>query len=306
VRAHQRPAEHASAQAPPGKGHVADAGRDLADRLVELRATGGKRPLWFLPPAAGTTLCYQRLAPLLDPDRPFYGIESYGLHSGVPMRRMEDVAADILGVIRQVQPYGPYLLGGWSFGAMVSHEVASQLASVGERIDLLIGVDGFQPNTGGWPVWTRPSLLAGGRWLQIQASLSLGLAPRVRYRVDGDAASIARIADVARVAGTAGMPRYVPVHNANIDAMLRYRPRPVSCDMLVLKTGADATRCARLGAKLAPLYRRVTVRPLPGNHWTVLDSPALGTVAKEIQAALRAVEEVSPDDEPRRSEDTPW
>jgi acyl transferase domain-containing protein/thioesterase domain-containing protein/acyl carrier protein len=276
-------------------------------RLVELRTAAGltgnnETPLFLLPPAAGSSLCYRRLAPLLDLGRPCYGIESRGLHDGAPLRRMEDIAADFIGVIREIQPRGSFLLGGWSFGAMVAHEITRQLTASGDEVGLLIGIDGFQPNTGGRPVWTNLSMLARCRSLQLQARLGLGATPLVRYRLagaepgaaagtgDGAAGGVRRIGEVARQSAASAweMPRYVAVHNANLDALLRYRPRPVDCDLVLLKTRTDPAGRAALRARLAPLYRTVTVRALPGSHWTVLDQPVVSEVARELQTALAA------------------
>jgi acyl transferase domain-containing protein/thioesterase domain-containing protein/acyl carrier protein len=273
---------------PPPGGAAGSASAAADSRLVTLRPTGTKQPLFFLPPAAGSSLCYRHLAPLLDPDRTFYGIESRGLHDGPVLRRLEDMAADHIELIRQVQPRGPYLLGGWSFGAMVSHEVARQLIAAGETVTLLIGVDGFQPSTGGRPLWTSPSLLARSSLLQLQARLGLGVSPQVRYRLGAAEDRVRRIGEIAGAArkNPQDMPRYVAVHNANIGAMLRYRPRPVPCDLLLLKAGATPADGARFAGRLGELYRRVVVRPLPGDHWTVLDPPNVGRVAEEIRNAL--------------------
>ena len=39
-------------------------------------------------------------------------------------------AAYYLEEIRHVQPHGPYLLGGYSFGGLVSYEIALELRAV--------------------------------------------------------------------------------------------------------------------------------------------------------------------------------
>jgi len=47
------------------------------------------------------------------------------------------MAAHYIHEMRSVQPRGPYLLGGWCFGGLVAFEMAQQLHSMGERVDLL-------------------------------------------------------------------------------------------------------------------------------------------------------------------------
>jgi thioesterase domain-containing protein len=39
--------------------------------------------------------------------------------------------------LRTVQPNGPYLLAGWSFGGVLAFEMARQLVALGERVDFL-------------------------------------------------------------------------------------------------------------------------------------------------------------------------
>ena len=45
--------------------------------------------------------------------------------------------------IRQIQPHGPYLLGGWSMGGLVAVEMARLLQADGEETRLLAMLDTF-------------------------------------------------------------------------------------------------------------------------------------------------------------------
>lgn len=47
--------------------------------------------------------------------------------------------------IRRRQPLGPYNLGGWSAGGVISYEITQQVLSAGERIDTLLLVDSLCP-----------------------------------------------------------------------------------------------------------------------------------------------------------------
>src|SRR5690606_38688682 len=53
----------------------------------------------------------------------------------------EEMAADYLSEVRQVQPNGPYLLGGFSGGGIVAYEMAKQLLAQGEEVSLLVMLD---------------------------------------------------------------------------------------------------------------------------------------------------------------------
>src|SRR5205085_5494976 len=58
---------------------------------------------------------------------------------------IEEMAKHYLGEMRAVQPSGPYFLGGFCFGAVVSFEIAQQLHASGERVALLAALDASGP-----------------------------------------------------------------------------------------------------------------------------------------------------------------
>ena len=51
------------------------------------------------------------------------------------------MAAFYLKEIREIQPNGPYYLGGYSFGGTVAYEMAQQLAAAGEKVAMLAMFD---------------------------------------------------------------------------------------------------------------------------------------------------------------------
>jgi thioesterase domain-containing protein len=78
------------------------------------------------------------LARRLAPERPVYGFQSQGLYGrALPHTNVEEMAAHYIIEMRSVQPRGPYLLGGWCFGGLVAFEMAQQLHSMAERVDML-------------------------------------------------------------------------------------------------------------------------------------------------------------------------
>lgn len=122
-------------------------GSALARRaLVPLKPQGTRPPFFCVHPAGGNVLCYRNLAARLDPDQPFYALQPPNLEGqGAPYPAVEVMAADYLAAVRTVQPYGPYYLGGWSFGGVVAFAMAQQLLAEGERVGLLALMDTVAP-----------------------------------------------------------------------------------------------------------------------------------------------------------------
>lgn len=121
-------------------------GRARQASLVPLRAEGSKTPLFCVHGGGGGAFFVRDLAANLDPDRPVYGLQVAGF-DGVPTgyRPVEELATRYLAEIRTVQPRGPYLLSGLSFGGLVALEMAQLLAGEGEKTELLVLLDSHRP-----------------------------------------------------------------------------------------------------------------------------------------------------------------
>ena len=107
--------------------------------LLPLRTTGSRPPLFCVAPATGLAWAYAGLLTRL-PDQPLYGLQLVGAdrHPGVA-----ELAADLVRHIESVQPSGTYHLLGASFGGLVAHEVAAQLAERGHRVEVLALLDSY-------------------------------------------------------------------------------------------------------------------------------------------------------------------
>jgi thioesterase domain-containing protein len=110
--------------------------------LIELQASGTKKPLFFVHPGGGNVLCYFDLARCLGLDRPFYGFQTPGLYGELPLyTRIEDMASYYIEAMKEIQPEGPYFLGGWSLGGIIAYEMAQQLVAQGQGVCQLFILD---------------------------------------------------------------------------------------------------------------------------------------------------------------------
>jgi thioesterase domain-containing protein/acyl carrier protein len=110
--------------------------------LVPIQPKGSKRPLFLIHPCSGEILLYRALAQHLGLDRPIYGLQAPGLDGKqTPYNRVEDMAAYYIQEIQNIQPEGPYFLGGLHIGAFVAFEMAQQLQKQGQTVQLLVLLD---------------------------------------------------------------------------------------------------------------------------------------------------------------------
>ncbi|KAF9343167.1 hypothetical protein BGX26_006143, partial [Mortierella sp. AD094] len=121
---------------------VDDTQEDLLGVLMPLRTQGSRRPLFCIHAVQGLSWSFSNLLNHLHKDQPIYGLQARGLNGkGQPADSVDDMAKDYIDQIRRVQPNGPYLLLGWSFGGCVAYSMAVQLKNLGERVDLLALMD---------------------------------------------------------------------------------------------------------------------------------------------------------------------
>jgi len=106
--------------------------------LMPLQPGGSQLPLFWIHGDWSNAL----LPEYLGPDRPLYALEHQALDGRPALyTRVETIAAYYLKELKSICPHGPYLLGGYSFGAAVAFEVAQLLAREREEVAMLFLLD---------------------------------------------------------------------------------------------------------------------------------------------------------------------
>ena len=107
----------------------------------------GRTPFFLVAGMFGNVLNLRHLAQLVSAERPFYGLQARGLYGDqAPHENFQEMARDYLVELRQVQPHGPYLLGGFSGGGIAAYEMARQLRADGEQVAIVVMLDTPLPN----------------------------------------------------------------------------------------------------------------------------------------------------------------
>lgn len=121
--------------------------RALPDNVICLKKSptdqSSQPPLFLIHGADGAVMFYRDFAKRLKTDRTIYAIESPSLgnaHWQIP-ETVQQLAQQYVATIKSVQPAGPYLIGGYSFGGVAAFEISQQLESIDDSIESLILFD---------------------------------------------------------------------------------------------------------------------------------------------------------------------
>jgi amino acid adenylation domain-containing protein/non-ribosomal peptide synthase protein (TIGR01720 family) len=266
--------------------------------LVPIHPRGSLPPFYCVHPAGGDAAVYQRLAEHLGPEQPFYSFQAKGLENDEePHRSIEDMARAYLEELRIVQPAGPYHLGGWSFGGRVAFEMALQLSDQGEPVASLILMDSGSPLAEVAERGPDGQILAILVLLAESVGLALSEEDLLPLDTEGRLARVAADLVAAGVvpdpeAARAQLIRRIKVLKATGEAGRKHHPRAYSGPITYLRAESSETSSAVAGDpsrgwshySLQP----VTVQPVPGDHYTLIQEPYVQTLADVLREALRS------------------
>ncbi|KAA1244165.1 thioesterase domain-containing protein, partial [Aquimarina sp. RZ0] len=114
--------------------------------LVRLNEEGTKPPIFCAPPAGGSAISYYDLNRMLVSDQPLYAFQQPELDGiSSPLQSIEEMASNFIIQMQRIDPKGPYILAGYSFGARIILEMAIQLRESGFQVKEILSFDGPPP-----------------------------------------------------------------------------------------------------------------------------------------------------------------
>ncbi|MFG2375584.1 amino acid adenylation domain-containing protein [Streptomyces sp. NPDC048504] len=249
------------------------------------------RPVFLFHPFGGTVFCYVELTRHLPPGRPVLAVEAPGIQNeGEAEISVEAMATRYIDLLREVQPNGPYALGGWCFGGVISYEVAGQLRALGEEIEFVVGIDSRAPVEENIPESADDSTILSwfARDLAVPAGKTLDIPADELRALGGDAAfdhilqQAAAIGVLAEDADRATILRYFEAYLANGIALQTYLPEPADLDLVLLRAADEQTD---YGPKLgweALIKGELHVIDVAGDHNSVMYPPYAELAARAI------------------------
>ncbi|MGA9966029.1 MAG: amino acid adenylation domain-containing protein [Terriglobales bacterium] len=240
--------------------------------LVPLQPGNGTKPPFFcIHGVGGNSVGFRDLANFVGTDQPFYGVQAQGLDGQLPcLTRVEDMAALYLKEIRNIQPSGPYYLGGFSFGGWIAYEMAQQLQAQGEEVGLIALFDTY-------PFRLRPvtsSLLSFFR-IPTQQQLMYVLPKTIKK-------------GIRRRIVWVGLPRAIKnVLRACYEAERQYQLRPYSGRVTLFRATEALTPENDPHARWRELARGgVEIQEIEGHHADIILEPQVRITAAKLRACL--------------------
>ncbi|BAY41549.1 amino acid adenylation domain-containing protein (plasmid) [Nostoc sp. NIES-2111] len=284
--------------------------------LVAIQPSGTNPPFFCVHPIFGVVLPYYELAHHLGKNQPFYGLQPIGIdNKNTPLTSIEDMAASYIQALRQVQPEGPYFLGGWSFGGIVAFEMAQQLQKAGDEVALIAMLDTLAPipenipSFGNgfqflittvmrdiWPFIREYCYLILAhiknkitRFLNnyITKFIKTKLLSHISFK-DSSISNIDVNQVISQVLNEVSIVTALRIFWANNQAVLKYTPQTYLQQITLFKTitklsVADAD--SSMGwDKLA--VEKTEIHPISGNHLTMLRQPHIQVLAAQLRACI--------------------
>ncbi len=268
--------------------------------LVMIQGGNKRTPFFCVHAAGGNVLEYHALARLLGPDQPFYGLQSQGLDGkSEPHTSIREMAAHYLKEMREVQPEGPYLIGGRSSGGTIAFEMACQLAAEGQKVALLALLDTYpagyfklSPGSGSIP--QRAGRYARKLKSHAMNLSQLGAAEKVAYICRKLAYApektkhklYRRAYKLYQQMGRALPPVLKNIEEINFAAVKDYVPQTYSGGV-TLFLASDLTA----GYDLQDGWRElvdgsVEAHEISGNHINMINEPHVRRLAEKLRGCL--------------------
>jgi len=242
-------------------------------RVFVRHADGARPPLLFLHgDFNGAGFYCLNLAAELGPTQPFYALGPHGVHGDAIPGTIEEMAEDQLATLRDIQPSGPYRLGGHCNGGLVAYEMARRLEAQGESVSLLMMIATDVRSAAGPP---ERSWSYRMRYYWSRLRRPRDVAPPPPEPSELESPGLRAVADRQRVQAE----RFV----AYSRALTTYVPGPFGGRVVLLwpegeekRHGSDRTQ------GWGTVTTRLTVETIPGKHLSCVT-----THVRPLAAALR-------------------
>ena len=216
----------------------------------------------------------------------------------LPKRSLEAIAEQMVRMMRERKPEGPYALGGWCAHGLLAYEVARQLKARGQEVALVLMLETVNP--------VRFKQYSG--WRRIVGRYQLKIH-RLRFeceylrRLEGEqrkdyiAGRVSQKLSRMKEALRRGFGRIEETELGPLDVLYaaasKYYPKPYDGKVVLVRSMQRSIGFLHqldLGWTDV-LGEELEICETPGNHYTIYMEPNTETLAQKMDACLRKVEE---------------
>ncbi|WP_040864252.1 polyketide synthase Pks13 [Nocardia exalbida] len=288
---------------------LSDIVRDLQDsgadvdgfvRPLRPRAEGSNAvPVFVFHPSGGNTLVYEPLLKRLPAETPMYGLERVD-------GSIEERARQYLPELRKIQGDGPFVLYGWSLGAVLAMQTAQLLRAEGADVRTVGLIDLAIPTQGEdnspeervrrierYQAFAKKTYGVDGELDREQLETLAAASDEEQFKM---------ISDLIKISG-AKIPGGVLEHQRTswIDSRHLARTQPTHYDGNVVLYLADRYHDGMI--ELEPRFAdrvpnggwdeyipNLEVVHIAGDHLQIIDEPRIGKIGADLTAKLAAIE----------------
>ena len=263
--------------------------------LVPIQPKGSKTPLFLLHARGTSVLVYRDLVNYLGTERPIYGVQPQGLNGEEEvLTTAKEMAAYYIQEIQKIQPIGPYLLGGYSFGGELAFEMSRQLHEQGEKVDKLILLDSNAANSYKRLPFRQRTIIHFNNLLEKKHNYIIEKVPDwAKWLRDDSQYNFQKLS--VKVLQKLNLPLPLKLHSVFIEDrnerargkhLAQFYPGKVTL-MRTEKSfgGVGLQRDEYLGWKDLT-GQEIDLYSVPGHHFSMLEEPYVQQLAKAVKSCL--------------------
>lgn len=253
---------------------------------VPIQQGQGRPPyVFFVTPQRGDVMGYYDIIRHLPPDLTMYGFNSWTMtQKEWNATTLQDLATRYVNEIERIAAGGPVILGGHSLGGLIAYAMAHQLEQQGIEVRLLFMMDTSAPG------YVSNSLFSMSLRYLGKHVAAMNTRERIQFvlrRLRGLPGYGVRLANVlaTRLGRT-------PVHRSPAGGSFQrsYTPPRLKVPVLFFRSSADRINNAFDDSRgwSDVMNGNLTIRFIPGDHFTHLLEASGAEIARHLTAAIRA------------------
>ncbi len=284
--------------------HLAGGDSVPGTQALAARRTGTALPLFVLPTGTGDITYGFELAAHLDTDVPVYALP----WPEVMPASMDALASHMVDLMRAVRPHGPYRLLGYSSGGLLTYATAHRLVELDEPVEF-VGLLDCDNGSGPSIEETQDERTKHRLVAQV-----VQLVQQERYRLQNDIQDAARQLEahapgsslaelMALCVASAPLHALAAQEQTSIEQFLAScgraaayetlasthprQPLPAPLKLHLFHATEESDPPGPMGwDRLVPLAQ-IEVVPVPGTHTSMVESPHITSLGREVSQALR-------------------